>query len=44
MPLTASKLREDIYRIFDQVLETGVPVDIEKRGKILQIVPANIPW
>jgi hypothetical protein len=43
MPLTASKLREDIYRILDQVLETGVPVEIERRGKMLKIVPAEIP-
>ena len=31
MPVTASKLRENIYRILDQVLETGVPVEIERR-------------
>jgi antitoxin (DNA-binding transcriptional repressor) of toxin-antitoxin stability system len=43
MPLTASKLREDIYRILDQVLETGVPVEIERRGKMLKIVPAEPP-
>ncbi len=41
MPVTASKLRESIYRILDQVLETGVPVEIERRGKILRIVPAE---
>jgi antitoxin (DNA-binding transcriptional repressor) of toxin-antitoxin stability system len=43
MPLTASKLRENIYRILDQVLETGVPVEIERRGKILKIVPTEPP-
>jgi hypothetical protein len=43
MPVTASKLRENIYRILDQVLETGVPVEIERHGKILKIVPAEIP-
>ena len=37
-PLTASKLRENVYRILDEVLETGVPVEIERRGKILKIV------
>jgi hypothetical protein len=25
------------------VLETGVPVEIERRGKILKIVPTDIP-
>ena len=43
MPLTASKLREDIYRILDQVLETGVSVEIERHGKMLKIVPAETP-
>jgi hypothetical protein len=37
-PLTASKLRENVYRILDEVLETGVPVEIERRGKILRII------
>jgi len=37
--LTASRLRQDIYRILDEVLETGVPVEIERRGKVLRIVP-----
>lgn len=39
MRLTASKLRQDIYRILDGVLETGIPVEIERRGKVLKIVP-----
>ena len=43
MRLTASKLRENIYRVLDKVLETGVPVEIERRGKLLRIVPANRP-
>jgi hypothetical protein len=38
MAIKASNLREDIYRILDQILETGVPVEIERRGKILKIV------
>jgi len=41
MALKASSLRENIYRILDQVLETGVPVEIERRGKVLKIVPAE---
>ncbi len=41
MPLTASKLREDVYRILDQVLETGVPIEIERRGKLLKIIPVE---
>jgi prevent-host-death family protein len=41
--VTASKLRANVYRILDQVLETGVPVEIERRGRILRIVPAQAP-
>lgn len=37
--LTASELRTDIYRILDQVLHSGIPVEIERRGQILRIVP-----
>ena len=38
MRIKASNLRENIYRILDQVLETGVPVEIERRGRLLKIV------
>jgi hypothetical protein len=34
---TASKLRADIYRMLDEVLETGQPLEIERKGKILVI-------
>jgi hypothetical protein len=43
MRLKASKLRENIYRILDQVLETGVPVEIERGGKLLKIICAEPP-
>lgn len=39
--LTASKLRENVYRVLDQVIETGVPVEIERHGRRLRIVRAN---
>jgi len=31
MKLSASSLRQNIYRILDEVLETGVAVEIERR-------------
>lgn len=37
MALTASKLRQDIYRILDRVLETGIPVEVRRKGKTLRI-------
>lgn len=43
MKITASKLRENIYRVLDQVVETGVPVEIERRGRRLKIIPADEP-
>lgn len=41
--ITASGLRKDIYRLLDQVLETGVPLQIERRGKILKIIAQDPP-
>lgn len=38
MVVTASSLRQDIYRILDGVLETGEPVIIERGGRRLRIV------
>ena len=39
MSITASKLREDIYKILDQAIETGQPVKITRKGTVLHIVP-----
>lgn len=41
MPISASKLRENIYKVLDEVLETGNPAQIIRRGKRLKIVPAD---
>lgn len=43
MSISASKLRENIYRLLDQVLETGVPLVIERNGRTLRIVPTEQP-
>ncbi len=40
MAVTASELRQNIYRLLDRVLETGVPLEIERRGRRLRVVPA----
>jgi len=39
MAITASKLRADVYRLLDQVLESGQPLEIKRNGKILVIAP-----
>jgi hypothetical protein len=36
---TASKLRANIYRMLDEILETGRPLEIERNGKTLVIAP-----
>ena len=36
---TASKLREDIYKILDKVLESGNSIEILRKGKTLRIIP-----
>ncbi|MGH3927591.1 MAG: hypothetical protein ACRDTT_32815 [Pseudonocardiaceae bacterium] len=38
MPVTASELRTNIYRLLDEVLETGVPLEIERKGRTLRII------
>lgn len=41
MAVTASQLRQDVYRLLDEVLESGVPIEIERRGRRLRIVPVD---
>lgn len=39
MPLTASQLRADVYRILDRAIATGEVLEIERNGHILRLVP-----
>jgi len=39
MRVTASKLRENIYKILDEAIATGQPVEVVRKGAILKIVP-----
>ena len=39
MPVSASELRANVYKLLDQALETGRPIEVERRGKILRIMP-----
>ncbi len=38
MALTASSLRQNVYRLLDQVLETGEPLEIRRKGQVLKVV------
>jgi antitoxin (DNA-binding transcriptional repressor) of toxin-antitoxin stability system len=37
--MSATKLRTNLYAILDEVLETGKPVEIIRKGRRLKIVP-----
>ena len=39
MKVSATKLRQNLYRILDEVLEKGIPIEIERKGEILKIIP-----
>ncbi len=43
MKVTATKLRQNVYAILDEVLEKGVPVEVVRKGKVLKIVPEERP-
>ena len=43
MAITASQLRENVYRLLDRTLETGAPLEVRRKGKILRIVPDSGP-
>ena len=36
--LNASRVRSDIYRVLDRIIDTGEPVEILRRGRVLRIV------
>ena len=42
MAITASQLRQDVYRLLDQGLSTGQPLEIERNGHLLRITPASV--
>ncbi|GAG19940.1 unnamed protein product [marine sediment metagenome] len=43
MSVTITYLRQNIYKLFDHVFETGIPLEVNKNGKKLRIVPENKP-
>ena len=43
MVITASELRQNIYKLLDQVLDSGVPLEIERNGRRLRVVPVDAP-
>lgn len=39
--MTATELRKDIYRVLDDVLDTGIPQEVSRGSRTLMIVPAG---
>jgi prevent-host-death family protein len=41
--ISVTELRGNIYQLLDEVLETGIPIEILKGGKKLKIIPVEQP-
>lgn len=41
MTVSSTKLRENVYALLDEVLETGTPLEVERKGRKLLILPQN---
>lgn len=39
MAISASELRQNVYRLLDEVLDSGTPLEIDRGGRRLRIVP-----
>jgi len=39
--ITATELRANIYKLLDEVVNTGIPIEINKGGKKLKIMPVE---
>lgn len=36
--VTITELRRDIYNLLDEVLETGMPLEVNRGGKVLRVI------
>lgn len=43
MNVSASTLRSNIYKMLDQVLDTGEPLIVERKGGLIEIAPVSKP-
>lgn len=39
--VTPTELRSNIFKLLDEVISSGVPIEINKGGKLLRIVPVE---
>ena len=40
-PYSVSRLRANLYKVLDRVIETGVPIEVVRKGRRLRIVRAE---
>ncbi len=40
--ITVTELRGNIFKLLDEVLRTGVPIEVNKGGKKVRIVPVEV--
>jgi prevent-host-death family protein len=43
MAVTATELRANIYRLIDEVLRSGTPLEVERNGRTVRIVAVEPP-
>lgn len=41
--ITLTKLRTDLYKVVDQIIETGIPVEVQRNGHKIKIILADGP-
>lgn len=39
--LSPTELRNNIYKVLDQVLDSGIPVEIRRKNRTLKIIPVD---
>jgi PHD/YefM family antitoxin component YafN of YafNO toxin-antitoxin module len=43
MTLTLTELRADLYKVVDQIIETGVPIEVLRHGHKIKIILDDAP-
>ena len=42
MQITATELRRNVYRILDEAIASGVPVEVVRKGQVVRLVPEPV--
>ncbi|MDJ0600102.1 MAG: hypothetical protein QNJ37_14835 [Crocosphaera sp.] len=41
--VTLAELQKNIDQLLDEILKTGIPIEVNKDGQLLKIIPINKP-